>query len=124
MTDPSPRGVAPSHRITEAADDWPVQATDAIVDLVDSVRDKTTGPALAAARAIVIGSVAATLAAVLGVMGLILLIRLLNEVLDLWLPREVAVWVTYAALGTIFVLSGLLLWRRRVPAASLSQVSA
>jgi len=117
MTEQAPGGVAPSHRIAEAADDWPVQATDAIVDLVDSVRDKTTGPALAAARALVIGSVAVVLASVLGVLALIFGIRLCNEALDaLGLTREVAVWLTYGIFGVVFVLVGLVLWRKRAPA--------
>lgn len=131
MTDPVPDGapargagpddrVAPEHRIADAADDWPVQATDAIVGLVDTVRDRTTGPALAAARAVVLGVVVAAFVTVIGVLALIGSVRAGNELLD-WagLSRETAVWVTDAAIGGLLLLVGLLLWRRRrAPAAA------
>ncbi len=87
--------------------DWADQAADAVVNLVDVVRDRTTGQVLTAARAIVygfIGVFAVIVALVLAVIGLIRLV-------DVVLPGEV--WSAYFLLGTLFVLGGLLVWRRR-----------
>ena len=48
-----PGGVIPA--------EWPAQAADTIVDTIAKVRDKTTKPAIVAARAIVYGLIAAVL---------------------------------------------------------------
>ena len=89
------------------------------VRLLAVSKTRPAADVLAAARAVVIGSVAAVLASVLGVLALIFGIRLSNEALDaLGLSREVAVWLTYAIFGTVFVLVGLLLWRKRAPVAA------
>ena len=42
-------------------DDWPAQAADTIVSVVEKVRDRTTGPAITATRAVVFGLLAAML---------------------------------------------------------------
>jgi hypothetical protein len=49
-------------RATSGPDEWPAQAADTIVRVVGSVRDKTTGPAVTAARGAVYGLLAAILA--------------------------------------------------------------
>lgn len=105
------------HRIADATEDWPAQATDAIVTVVDTVRDKTTGPVLRAARGLVVGLVAASLASVAGLLLLILSIRGTHEILDIWVARETAVWVGDAVLGLLFLAAGAALWRRRAPAS-------
>lgn len=99
MAQPSPSAGPPP--------DWADQAADAVVNLVDVVRDRTTGQVLTAARAIVyglIGVFAVIVALVLAVIGLIRLV-------DVVLPGEV--WSAYLLLGALFVLGGLLVWRRR-----------
>jgi hypothetical protein len=115
-------GLAPTsshHRIADATDDWPEQAADAIVNVVDAVRDRTTGPAVRAAHALVLGLVVLVLAAVLGVALLLAVIRGLHIALDnVGLSREMAVWTTYAGLGFLFTLTGSLLLRRRSPKRS------
>lgn len=88
-------------------DDWTDQVTDLIVDSVDRVRDRTTGPILEVAR----GSVHAVVAAVLLVPVLVLLVVLAVRVMTYFVFREV--WITYLVLGTVFCLSGFLLWARR-----------
>lgn len=93
--------------------DWPAQATDAIVDVVGKVRDRTTGPAITAARAVVFGLFIAVIGAIVAVMGIIAAIRLLDEAL----PG--GVWLPYLILGAIFVGVGALVFnRRRAPAPS------
>ena len=42
--------------------DWPVRAADTVERVVDTVRSKTTGPAIVASRAVVYGAVGAVLA--------------------------------------------------------------
>ena len=87
--------------------DWPKQATDAIVNLVDSVRDRTTGPATTAVRGVVFGVFAGVLGIVVGVMAIIAAVRLLDEIL----PS--GVWLPYLILGLVFVLVGALVFRKR-----------
>jgi hypothetical protein len=87
--------------------DWADQAADTVVKVVDAVREKTTGPVLTAARAIVYGLIGFFAALV----ALILLVIALVRVLDVYLPGEV--WSAYLLLGLLFSGGGLLVWRRR-----------
>jgi hypothetical protein len=59
--------------------DWPKQATDSIVRVVDSVRDKTAGPAVTAARGIVYGSILLVLALPLFILLLVGLMRAMER---------------------------------------------
>ena len=88
-------------------EDWADQAADTVVRVVDAVREKTTGPVLTAARAIVYGIIGAFAAVVALVVLVIALIRLL----DVYLPGEV--WSAYLVLGLVFSVGGLLAWRKR-----------
>ena len=91
-------------------EDWPAQASDAVVRVVGSVRDKTTGPAVTAARALVYGLVAA----VLGVAAIVLVVAAAVRALDAYVPNDV--WVVYAILGGASVLAGMFCWSRRTAA--------
>jgi hypothetical protein len=91
---------------------WPSQAADTIVDLVDQVRAKTTGPAITAARALVFGLIVAVLAIVVGVLALVFLVRLTTEVLVLiW--DGAGVWLTYLIYGVVFTAVGVFVFGRR-----------
>ena len=101
-----------------ARDDWPSQAADTIVRVVGQVRDKTTGPAITASRAIVFGLLAALLGTVLLVGLSMVLLRVtvigVNSVLDvsdLERPGR-AVWIAYFVDAALFGLIGLVLWRK------------
>ena len=87
--------------------DWPVRAADTVERVVDTVRSKTTGPAIVASRAVVYGFVGA----VLGIIAVTLLIAALIRVLDVYMPR--GVWLPYVILGAVLGLVGALLWRKR-----------
>ena len=87
--------------------DWPVRAADTVERVVDTVRSKTTGPAIVASRAVVYGVVGAVLAIIAVTLSVAALIR----VLDAYLPR--GVWLPYVILGTVLGLTGALLWRKR-----------
>jgi hypothetical protein len=89
--------------------DGPVRATDTVERVVDSVRSKTTGPAIVVSRVVVYGLVAAVLALVALVLVLVSLVRLL----DVYLPR--GVWLPDLILGAVLALAGGLAWHKRSP---------
>lgn len=93
----------PSPATTQPA--WTDQATDLIVQTVGTVRDKTTGPAITAGRAIVYGTFAALVAMVALVLSLVLVIR----VLTVYIPGN-RVWVSYLIVGLPLCVGGLVLW--------------
>jgi hypothetical protein len=97
--------------------DWPKQATQQIVTVVDGVRDATTGRALTAARYLVYGTVLALLGVPLLVVLLVGLMRwleggllLLNEKLE-WGWLEHPYYLVYLAFGTAFLVAGFSFWR-------------
>jgi len=100
MTDLASQGAAP------AEPDWTDQVTDMVVDLVDTARDKTTGPILTASRAVVYGVVIAIVAVLVGIVGIITGGRLLSL---LPLPE----FVSYGIVGALMAGGGLLLWTKR-----------
>lgn len=87
--------------------DWPAQAADAIVNAVETVRDRTTTPIMKVARALVFGVFAGTIIITIAVLAIIGLVRLLDEAL----PS--GVWLPYLILGVLFTVLGALLFRRR-----------
>jgi uncharacterized membrane protein len=97
-------------------DDWPARATATVVDYVGTVRDKTTGPALLASRDVVYFAAIGLIAAVAGVISLVLVIRLL-VVASGYLPfvESGESWFAYLVLGFVFALIGLIMWRKKEP---------
>jgi hypothetical protein len=93
--------------------DWPAQAADTIEQVVGTVRDKTTGPAITVARAVVYG----TFAVLVGTTCLLLLVVGSVRLLDSYLPDAVFgedhMWAAYLILGLVFVIAGAVLWRQR-----------
>jgi hypothetical protein len=92
--------------------DWPVQAADAVVKGVDTLRDKTTGPVQKAARALVYGLLAAVLGTMVAILVLIGFVRLIDSIVGLFMD-EPRIWVTYLIVGVIFTVAGALVFRRR-----------
>lgn len=101
---PGPSGPPSSNGVIPA--EWPAQAADTIVDVIDKVRDKTTRPALTAARAVVYGLLGAIVGTAAAILALVLVIRLYDN----YVPGNV--WPLYAALGLIFLAVGVLLLQR------------
>lgn len=95
-----------------SSEDWTDQVTGLIVDTVDKVRSRTTGPILEIAKGSVHAVVALILLAPVAVLFLVLTIR----VLTYFVFREV--WITYAVLGMLFALIGVVMWGRRQPRAA------
>lgn len=94
-------------------DDWPTQAADTIEQVVSTVRDKTTGPALTASRGLVYG----TFAAIVGVAALVLAVIIAVRLLDNYLPDavfgETHTWAAHLVLGLVFTIAGLFAWSKR-----------
>jgi hypothetical protein len=90
-----------------SSEDWTDQVTDLIVDSVDKVRSRTTGPILEISRGSVHAIVAVLLLLPVAVLFLMLTIRLLTY----FVFREV--WITYTVLGMLFTLIGVVMWSRR-----------
>jgi hypothetical protein len=118
---PDARAARPPLRALPGPDvdttDWPAQAADTIERAVQGVRDKTTGPAITAARWVVAG----LFLAIMGITALILLAITLVRVLDVWLPEAVFgeshVWAVYLILGLPVFIAGLVLLAKRHPRA-------
>jgi len=113
---------SPVRATSTGAGDWPAQAADTIVKVVGTVRNRTTGTAITAARAVVYG----LLAAVLGTTALILLSVMLVRVVVLAADGLLglgdadragrAVWIAHLLVGLVFVLGGLWLWKKATSA--------
>ena len=108
--DPFPTRIEPDS--TTVTDDWPARASATIVQYVGTVRDKTTGPALAASRNVVYMLAMSLIGIVVMVLGLVLVVRLLVVATAL-VPgvEDGETWLAYLILGAIFTLAGSLLWR-------------
>jgi hypothetical protein len=96
---------ASAARPTTSNGDWTDQVTDLIVDTVDKVRTRTTGPILEVSKGMVYAVVALILALPIVVLFLVGLVR----VFTIFLPA----WATYLLFGIIFVLVGVVLWSKR-----------
>lgn len=122
MARPSPTG--PSERGTAArpssysapqvdATDWPAQAADKIEEVVQTVRDKTTGPAITAARWLVAGMFVVLAGTMVAILLAIAFVRLLDVYLpDSWFGED-HVWLAHAIVGAPPFLFGLWLLRKR-----------
>jgi hypothetical protein len=95
------------------ASDWPAQAADTIERVVGTVRDKTTGPAITAARWVVYGTFALVVGTGVGVLVAIAAVRFLDVYLpDAWFGEQ-HTWAAHLVVGAIFSLFGMALWSRR-----------
>jgi hypothetical protein len=114
MASPTRSGDPPARLPVSAVDDadWPLQATDGIIRIVDSVRDKTTGPALQAARVVKFGVAALLLLTIVGFLLIIASIRGLEALFIHVFKLEDPIWLVYLILGLVFVGLGSLLWAK------------
>jgi hypothetical protein len=93
--------------------DWPKQTADAIDSFVSSVRDKGTSKIVLAARGLVFGLLAAMGGLVAFVLFMIGLTRGLQVVIAEPTNAQRAVYLSYLIVGTILVIVGLILMRKR-----------
>ena len=94
---------------------WAKKTVEAIDRWVDFISDKTTRPIANLVRLVVFGVIAAVATITIIVLALIGISRALNELLDIWLTRQDAVWISYFILSFVFVVIGAWLMRRRYP---------
>lgn len=93
--------------------DWPAQAADTIERVVGQVRDKTTGPAVRAARWVVYGTFSLFVGAAVAVLLAIGTVRLLDVYLpDAWVGED-HTWVAHLITGALFSIVGMVLWSQR-----------
>ena len=92
---------------------WADKTLRLIDRTVGFVRDKTTRPLANLVRAIVFGVILMVAGLLIFIFGLIGLVRAFNELLDVWLTRPTAVWVSYFLLSLLFTSLGALLMRKR-----------
>lgn len=104
-----PLAPPPSADAPAPGPDWTDQVADLIVDSVDKVRSRTTGPVLDVAR----GSVYAVVAAILAGPVLVLLAAGVVRFADYWIPGDV--WIVYAIFAAVLLVAGSLLWSKRRP---------
>ena len=84
------------------------QATSVVVNLVTSVRGKTTGPLRFVARLVVYSIAILIAAAAAVVLFVIAAVKIVNQLL----PGDV--WAAYLLLGAVFALVGTFFWSKRV----------
>jgi len=94
---------------------WAKKTVEAIDRWVDFISDKTTRPIANLVRLVVFGVIAVVATITIIVLALIGISRALNELLDIWLSRQDAVWISYFILSFVFVAIGAWLMRRRYP---------
>ena len=94
---------------------WAKKTVEAIDRWVDFISDKTTRPIANLVRLVVFGVIAVVATITIIVLAVIGLSRALNELLDVWLSRQDAVWISYFILSFVFVAIGAWLMRRRYP---------
>ncbi len=108
VADQSAQGAEQTEAEAEAEQTpWPEAVADGIVESIASVRQLLLRPVARIARRIVYGFVIIVLALLIFLVGTLGLIRLL----DAYIPQEI--WLTYAILGGVFTLVGLIVWSRR-----------
>jgi uncharacterized membrane protein len=94
---------------------WAKKTVEAIDRWVDFISDKTTRPIANLVRLVVFGVIALVATITIVVLALIGISRALNELLDVWLTRQDAVWISYFILSFVFLVIGAWLMRKRYP---------
>lgn len=104
-----------SDRLSDAAEagDWPAQAADAVVRIVDDVKTKTTDNVILVVRAIVYGLVILVLGLAVIVMVSVALLRLTDAYLPIGDGVGSATWAAHGLLGSLMSILGLGAWMSR-----------
>lgn len=101
----------PGNPITDP--NWAADTANTVVRVVESVREQTTTKAVYAARAIVFGIIAAFLGVFILVISIILVMRAVQELLELAVTEAQAVYLSYFIVGGMLCLAGLFLFKKR-----------
>ncbi len=92
---------------------WAADTTDTVVRLVDSVKAKTTRPAVLLARGLVFGLLAIFLGLFAVVLLLVGLTRGLQAALEPLVDQDRAVYLSYFLVGGILAIVGAVLFKKR-----------
>jgi hypothetical protein len=94
---------------------WAPELADLVDRYVGMIRDKVTGKAATAVRAVVFGIVVCCMAVGTLVLGLILGTKLLQRVVNIggWIDADSSVWVSYMVMGGLLFNGGLICMRLR-----------
>lgn len=103
----TPKPSIPGGSIPGLPENWDQLAVSKIVDTVDQVKVRTSGPAVRMSRSLVFGLLGGLISLVAVIISLIGIVRLLDNIL----PYEV--WFVYLILGAIFLILGATLWSMR-----------
>lgn len=101
-----PKDEATTASVLGLSEDWPEQATDAVVNAVDKIRDVTTGPVVNFSRLLAYLVFAVFPLLIVLVLGIIAAVR----GLEIATGRA---WAAHGILGLVFVSLGTLAWRKR-----------
>lgn len=93
----------------------PERIVAAIDRLIAVVKRYTTRPALLVVRGTLFGLMSIAGVVMLVAFLVVAVIRALNELLDVWLTRDAAVWSSYLGLGGVLLVLGGVIMRRRRP---------
>src|SRR5690554_875919 len=114
MASTTPRRPAPDSTGTVVdSTDWPAQAADTIERVVGTVRDKTTGPAITAARWLVYGTFALFVGLAVAILLAIAAVRLLDAYLPDAVFGEEHTWAAHLIVGLVFTILGMVAWSQR-----------
>tara|TARA_B100001778_G_scaffold60649_1_gene47204 strand:- start:4074 stop:4466 length:393 start_codon:yes stop_codon:yes gene_type:complete len=99
--------------------------TSKIVNQVENIRAKTSGPAIRISRTLVYGLTAIVIVLIALPFLFIGASRGLIEIFDLWVfsERSRAVWFVYLLSATLWSTIGLLIWRKRPKGAATPKES-
>ena len=106
----------PANPLTDP--NWATETTDKLVSVIDSVRAQTTQKVVYAARGAVFGVIAVLLGAFIVIISMVMLMRGLQSLLELAVSWDQAVYLSYLIVGAVLSLIGLVLFRKRNPAAA------
>ncbi len=104
---------APSTAPSTGSDDWPAQAADTVVRVIDQVKAKTTDNVVLLVRAIVYGFVIFVLGMAVVTMTTIALLRLTDAYLPIGHGVGSATWAAHGLLGLLLSILGLGAWISR-----------
>ena len=93
--------------------DWAKQTADAVEQLVNTIRDRTTTPIVQLTRAVVFGLLGAFAGGIAFVLLIVIMLRLVQMVWAVPFDHDSSVWLSYATVGGIFVVIGWLFMSRR-----------
>jgi hypothetical protein len=106
----------PSNPLTNP--DWAPQLADLVEKYVDMVRTTATTRVVKIVRGLVFGTIIGVLAIAVAVLGVILVTKLLQRIVNIggWVDTDSSVWVSYLVGSALFAAIGVVCMRlRRTP---------